>query len=104
MKYISIVLAFLIAAAGLTLVGCQRAEEKKTEERVQRNQTGTQDGMSLEEEIAEIERQAEETRKQLIESLSENASSPDSIRGLDGESVNLNRTEAFSETTENREV
>ena len=93
MKYISTaLLLFVLMTAGLSLVSCSRESGSQPAEKAAIS-SESQKSTSLEEEMEEIERQAEMAREMLIESLKSTGSDPSSIRGLNSNQVNLNATE-----------
>ena len=101
MKYRSAVIAVLILSiTSISLASC--AKDASPEAAIE--ETAEENAMSLEEEMEAIEREAEETRQMLIESLKATASSPDTLRSVSGNEIDLDATGNSSEADENNEV
>ena len=92
MKYIMLALIALSAVLYplLLLTSCTEEEMQGKEVTRQETPAVTEEP---EQEIEELEAQAEIAREQLIESLRETASPPGSIRGLNRESVTINASD-----------
>ena len=89
MKYRSVLMALLILLLiSISLVGCKKEEATETTS----VEVPEKEAMSLEEEMEAIERQAEEARQLLIESLSNTASDPDTLRSVLGKEIDLDAT------------
>lgn len=89
MKYRSVLMALLILLLiSISLVGCKKEEATETTS----VEVPEKEAMSLEEEMEAIERQAEEARQLLIESLSNTASDPDTLRSVSGKEIDLDAT------------
>ena len=94
MKYISTALLLLmLITAGFSLVSCDKEDGAQKAEEVSAISNESTKDTSLEEEMEEIERQAEAAREMLIESMKRTGSDPSTVRGLNSNQVNLNATE-----------
>ena len=92
MKYIMLALIALSAVLYPLLLLTSCTEEEMKSKEFTRQEIPV-DNETPELDIEELEAQAELARQQLIESLKETASQPVSLRGLNGESVNINATD-----------
>lgn len=89
MKYRSALMALLILLLiSISLAGCKKEEVTEPTS----VEAPEKEAMSLEEEMEAIERQAEEVRQLLIESLSDTASDPGKLRSVSGDEIDLDAT------------
>lgn len=102
MKYvfIALILLSLTLYPLLVLTSCTE-EELESETKTHRERP---DDSTFSTDIEELEKQAEEARERLIESINETRSRPDIVRALDGESVELSVPGNTQETDTNSEV